>query len=315
MNSSSVSRVSPVFSFLQINDTHYQSPQLQPAPRNFHLANNRAHWLLDAIRGGDVFPKVDFLIHVGDMVNTEQESELLKFKQLLDGLNLPYYTVVGNHDNGSGEGQTEKETAYRKIFGDRFHYTFTHKGLGFVIVNNSGTATPDLATTAVEERDRKFIEHLELHHDRPVIVACHVPIVAMREEGALIESFGLTTYKVAEPGMAQILQTHHHHVAAVISGHVHLSGVVHEYDIAHIGVAGTAGFPHDVALHTVYPDALETRFISLPSDILEPTTNIHKSPTTGLDATDATHTDYMSYLRGNANERFVRTPFKIPLRD
>lgn len=303
----------PVFRFLQINDTHYQTPELQPAPQNFLDANKRVHWLFEALRRGDTFPEVDFLLHVGDLVNTGHESELIAFKRLIDSTGIPYHTVVGNHDNDSGEGQSDKEDPYLTVFGDRFHYTFTHKGLGFVIANNSGTATAKLPPDAILERDRLLREHLESHKSRPVIVACHVPLVPIREEPVMIESFGIPTYKVAEPGMLSILQNHRHHVSAVLSGHVHLSGVVHQQEMAHISVCGTAGFPHEVALHSVYADSLETQLITLPEDMHTPSTNIHGIPWHDRDMTDSTHPDHGSFLRGNPRERLLSIPWKHPL--
>ena len=146
-----------------------------------------------------------------------------------------------------------------------------------------------------------------------MIVACHVPLVSIREESVMIESFGLPTYKVAEPGMREILQHHRHHVSAVLSGHVHLSGVVHQQEIAHISVSGTAGLPHDVALHSVYPDALDTQLISLPESTHTPSTNIHGITYHDRDMTDSTHPEHLSYLSGNPDERQLSTPWKQPL--
>jgi len=153
-------------------------------------------------------------------VNIESEGKLTAFRRLIDSVGIPYHPVVGNHENGSAEGPPEKAAAYRKVFGERFHSTFTHRGLGFVIINNAGTAIPQLLPAAVVKRDRKLIAHLETHADRPAIAACHVPVVAMCEESVLAESFDLATDKVAEPTMAQILRPHRHHFAAVLSGHV-----------------------------------------------------------------------------------------------
>lgn len=303
----------PIFRFLQINDTHYQTDQLQAAPRNFAGANRRTRWLFESLRAGNVFPKVDFLLHLGDLVNTAADSEFAAFKELIDRTGIPYHTVVGNHDNHTAEGDAAKEAPYRKYFGERFNYTFTHKGLGFVIANNSGTATPELTAEAIRKRDTKLRQQLESHSQRPVVVACHVPLVPIRDHAAIKASFGIPTYQVAEPGMLKIVEEHRSHVSAVLSSHLHLSGVVCQNGINHIDVCGTASYPHEVALHSVFADAMETQFIPLPDELGDPETNIHGRPFHDHDFTDDQHPDHASYLRGNSAERLVVTPWKQPL--
>jgi predicted phosphodiesterase len=303
-----------VFRFLQINDTHYQTEALQPPPVNFQGANQRAEWLCEALRRGDFIPQVDFMLHVGDLVNTAYESEFVATKELMDRTGIPYHTTVGNHDNHNAEGDADKEAPYRQIIGDQFHYTFTHKGLGFVIANNSGSATAELTKQAIDERERNLRSHLESHADRPVIVACHIPVVPMRDEAILKSSFDIPTYKVAEPGMLRIIEEHRHHVTAVLCGHLHLSGVVQQNEINHIDVCGTAGYPHDIALHTVTRDELITEFIALPDELHDPSTNIHGKPYQEQDYTDPTHPDHDTYLRGRDDERIVRSALKLTLR-
>jgi hypothetical protein len=303
-----------VFRFLQINDTHYQTDALQPPPLNFQGSNRRAEWLCEALRRGDFIPPVDFLLHVGDLVNTAYESEFAAIKHLLDRTGIPYHTTVGNHDNHNLEGDSEKEAPYRQIIGDQFHYTFTHKGLGFVVANNSGSATPELTAQAIDDRERHLRSHLESHVDRPVIIACHIPVVPMREEAVLKSSFDIPTYKVAEPGMLNIIEEHRDHVSAVLGGHLHLSGLVRQNGINHIDVSGTAGYPHDIALHTVTREALITKLIALPDELHDPSTNIHGKPFQDKNFTDSTHLDHSTYLRGRVDERTVRTALKLPLR-
>ena len=303
-----------VFRFLQINDTHYQTDALQPPPLNFQGSNRRAEWLWEALRRGDFIPPVDFLLHVGDLVNTAYESEFAAIKHLLDRTGSPYHTTVGNHDNHNLEGDSEKEAPYRQIIGDQFHYTFTHKGLGFVVANNSGSATPELTAQAIDDRERHLRSHLESHVDRPVIIACHIPVVPMREEAVLKSSFDIPTYKVAEPGMLNIIEEHRDHVSAVLGGHLHLSGLVRQNGINHIDVSGTAGYPHDIALHTVTREALITKLIALPDELHDPSTNIHGKPFQDKNFTDSTHLDHSTYLRGRVDERTVRTALKLPLR-
>lgn len=307
----------PLFRFLQINDTHYQSPQAEVISPTYRHANGRVHWVLDAIRSGKVFPALDFILHVGDMTHqttVDRREELRIFKALLDSLPIPVYTVVGNHDNVQGEGVPELEAPYREVFGDKFNYSFVHQGIGFVAVDTSGTAMPKLPAAAVALRERKLRENLAALGERPIIVASHVPLLPVREMPVLEKSFGFPSSVVREPGVLEIVREHRGRIVAVLSGHLHISGTVWDAGVAHINVCGTASYPHDIALHTVHTQALETRLVRLPSDLLEPTTCIHGARRWGRDFTDAGHPDYTSYLMGTASERLVRVPLRRGLK-
>jgi len=306
----------PRFRFLQVNDTHYQSPQAKVISPTYTAANGRVHWWCDAIRSGGIFPPVDFVLHLGDMTHQhsqDRRQELRAFKALLDTLPIPTYTVVGNHDNVQGEGDGEKEAPYREVFGEHFDYAFTHKGLGFVVVDTSGTGMPTLRAERVRRRRERLQGHLAGLQAQPVIVCSHIPLVPMREQPVLAKSFGFISHFVREPDVLEVVKSHREQVVAVLSGHLHLSGVVWDDGIAHIDVCGTASYPHDLALHTVYENCLVTRLVRMPSTLLEPSTNIHGAHRHGLDFIDASHDDYTRYLMGNAEERDLVIPFRRPL--
>lgn len=307
----------PLFRFLQINDTHYQSSLAEISAPTYQAANARVQWLLESLAGGRFVPTIDFILVVGDMTHQhtrDRLQELALFRRLLEQTGIPFFPVVGNHDNVQGEGKPENEAPYRQVFGsDRIHYAFLHKGIGFVVADNSGTGMPDLPPEAVERREHHFADHLDSFRDRPVIVACHVPLICVRQPEVLAESFGFASYYTREPGLLSRVRHHADHVAAVLSGHLHLSGVVEDQGVAHVVASGTASFPHDVLLHTVYREGLESRFLQLPSHLLTPSTNIHGWHRFGRDFTDAAHPDYMSFLMGRESERCLRRPFFRPV--
>ena len=50
-------------------------------------------------------PKIDFVLHAGDVSDFGYDNQLSEAKLLMDGLNKPYFIVPGNHDTGwSGSG-------------------------------------------------------------------------------------------------------------------------------------------------------------------------------------------------------------------
>ena len=137
----------------------------------------------------------------------------------------------------------------------------------------------------------------------PKLLFCHIPLVAIREEAVLAKSFGFASYRVKEPEILELVEGRASHVRAVLSGHLHLTGMVREKGIAHASICGTASYPHDVALYTVFPGRIEVEVVRLPSNLLAPSTNIHGIGRHGIDYTDTAHADYSSYLMGNRAER------------
>lgn len=293
----------PVFRFLQINDLHFVGSRQQD--RGYAGANQRIDWLFERIRSHEFLPVYDFVVVLGDFVHggtlesIEEEMPLMHVK--LKSLGVPYHTVIGNHENRQSEGDSQYERAYCEAFGkDRDHYSFVHKGVEFVIVNNSGTATrrpPEVYA----HRAKRLEEMLRANPRLPKVLCCHIPLVAVREEPVLKTSFGFASYKTMEPEVLEIVQSSR--TRAVLSGHLHLTGKVKVGKVHHVSVSGTASYPHDIALYSVYTDRIEAEIVRLPSDLLTPETNIHGAKRHKRDFTDETHPDYTSYLMGSAAER------------
>lgn len=106
-----------------------------------------------------------------------------------------------------------------------------------------------------------------------------------------------------EPEILEMVQSKTSRVRAVLSGHLHLTGKVQHGKVHHVSIAGTASYPHDIALYSVFPNRIEAEVIRLPYDLLVPETNIHGARRHKRDFTDTTHTDYSSYLMGTPSER------------
>lgn len=295
----------PTFRFLQINDLHFVGPS--QAGQGYLNANRRIDWLFERLQSRDFFPALDFVVVLGDFVHggtlekLQEEIPLMHAK--LEALGLPYYTVIGNHENVQAEGDDKLEAPYRAAWGSqRAHYSFTHKGIEFLILNNSGSAVkrpPEIYRDRANQLDSMLRQHPAL----PKILCCHVPLVPVRDEAVLKASFGFASYKTMEPEVLELVQAKQSKVRAVLSGHLHLTGAVQQGAVKHVSIAGAASYPHDIALYSVYPDRIDSEVIRLPSDLLEVTTNIHGARRHKRDFTDTSHLEYSAYLMGNANER------------
>ncbi len=295
----------PAFRFLQINDLHFVGPR--QADKGYLHANKRIDWLFDRIRARDWLPAFDFVMVIGDFVHggaleTIQEEMPLMHARL-NALGVPYYTVTGNHENRQSEGDDQYEAPYRAAFGsNRAHYSFVHKGIEWIVLNNSGSASRRPAEVYAE-RARRLETMLAANPRLPKVLCCHIPLVPVREEPVLKASFAFSSYKTMEPEILEIVQGKSSHIRAVLSGHLHLTGKVQRGKVHHVSISGTASYPHDMALYSVFPGRIEAEVVRLPSDLLAPETNIHGARRHKRDFTDTTHPDYSSYLMGTPAER------------
>lgn len=308
----------PIFRFLQINDLHVQSSNTRYRVKTgstYKNANLRVLWLLEAINNNEFFKPLDFVISIGDMVHglsiegIRYDLEFFK-EHFISQLSIPFYPVIGNHENGQQEGNTEFQEPYVKVFGkEKLNYSFIYKGIHFIVLNNSDTwSIRD--QQIIDRRKEIFAEMLNREPLLPKFICCHVPFLPLRENKVLAESFGFASYYTKETEFVDMIEQKKDKVLAVLSGHLHLTGVVKVNSIYHISVSGLASYPHDMAVYSVFDDRIEVKMIRVPSDLLEPSTNVHGAGRFGFDFTDELHPDYTTYIMGNPSER----RFTIPLR-
>jgi 3',5'-cyclic AMP phosphodiesterase CpdA len=302
----------PLFRFIQINDIHIQTPGDQLYP-TYEKANLRFEWLMENLTNERYFPKPDFIIGLGDLIHQHGidniPDNLAKFKRVIDRIPIPFFPVMGNHETKQGEGIPEREKPFLDLFGsDKNNYIFEHQGISFIVVHNSGTG--QCTDETIRFRESEFRKHLELTKGKRKIILVHIPLVPVRDEEVLASSFGFISYKCIEPGVLELVREHSSEIAAVLSGHLHITGSVLDHGVQHIVVSGTAGIPHDIGYYTVYDDHIHFKAISLPSDKVVPSTNIHGIQRHGQDYTDSKHPDWWSYIAGREDEREIIIPLK-----
>lgn len=302
----------PLFRFIQINDLHIQTPGDQLYP-TYEKANLRFEWLMENITNDRFFPKPDFIIGLGDLIHQHGidniPDSLTKFKRIVDRLSVPFFPVMGNHETKQGEGIPEREKPFLDLFGqDKNNYIFEHKGISFIVVHNSGTGQCTDGT--VRFREAEFRKNLRLSKGKPKIVLVHIPLIPLRDEDVLAKSFGFRSYKCLEPGVLDLVREHSSEIIAVLSGHLHITGSVVDQGVRHIAISGTAGIPHDIGCYTVFDDHVHFQAVSLPSDKIMPSTNIHGVQRHGQDFTDSNHPDWWSYISGREDEREITISYR-----
>ncbi len=120
----------PDFYFVQLSDTHwgFNGPAVNPDARG---TLPKAVAAVNALT-----EEPDFVIFTGDLTHTtddpvERRKRLAEFKQVASGLkNKTVRFMAGEHDASLDNG-----AAWKEYFGET-HYTFDHKGVHFVALDN-----------------------------------------------------------------------------------------------------------------------------------------------------------------------------------
>lgn len=303
-----------LFEFVQINDTHIQSPQRTPAddkpPHTYARANDKFKWWVDAVNRR---PQPEFIVAIGDLIHGQRLDRLPidfdELKQLLKPLQPTLYPTLGNHEVVQNEGNPEYERPYRKMFGDdRVSYTFEHGGLLFIMLNNAGAAV--VKDKVIRARNAWLRDVLEKNKAKEKILCCHIPVIAVRDEQTLAKSFGFPSFHAHDAELLDLVDSHANSILAVLSGHLHLTGYAERKGVHHISISGTASYPSDYARFAVYENKIEMNVHQLPKDLNSAAPSIHGKPRYEHDFTDNTHPTADEYQRGRSDERRLTIPRK-----
>jgi 3',5'-cyclic AMP phosphodiesterase CpdA len=272
-----------------IADPHL-SPDAEGTGKLYHRGANRLRRAFDDAeeRG------VDAVVSVGDLTKDGAPEEYDQFDDVLDGLNLPFLSVPGNHDVPKArtdvyEYGDDHETPPVSRFVDRYtpgELPF-YARLGELDLLGINTAsTPDgelreshdgkLSETQVEWLDRKLSDIDEavvlMHHNLPQMydqVRSYSDSVhpemgmppTMREPEALVET--LTD----------------HDVPLVLTGHLHMPGVAEAGAVRELTVPATCSYPQGYVLLDVGPRGTTASYV--PVATTEGMTEAHGERRTG----------------------------------
>ncbi|MGB4414067.1 MAG: PQQ-binding-like beta-propeller repeat protein [Paludibacter sp.] len=152
---------SDTFRFALFTDLHIQIANQQPAEDLQNVVND-----VNALQD------IDFVIVSGDVTESGDLASLQKAKSILDGLHIPYYITVGNHElKWSESGATD----FLKVFGnDKF--TFTHKGFKFIGFATGPIIKMGDGHIAPQDIDWVDAELTKVGTDIPVIAVTHYPL-------------------------------------------------------------------------------------------------------------------------------------------
>jgi Calcineurin-like phosphoesterase len=118
------------FYFVQLSDTHWG----YTGPANPDAANT----LKNAVAAVNALPvQPEFIVFTGDLTHTtddpkERRKRLTEFREIVSALKVKNVRFMpGEHD-----GSLDNSAAFREIFKQETYFTFDHKGVHFIAVDN-----------------------------------------------------------------------------------------------------------------------------------------------------------------------------------
>ena len=211
------------FHFVQLSDTHwgFNGPKANPH------ADATLKKAVAAVNTLDDRP--DFVVFTGDLTHTTDDPKLRRarmaeFREIVGKLNVKDVRFMpGEHDASLDRGE-----AYKEFFGD-LNYTFDHKGVHFIALDNVSDPTG-----AIGEAQLAWLRNdlAQLRPDTPIVVLAHRPLFDLQPQWDWATRDGAKAVELLMP----------HKNVTVFYGHIHQE---HHHNTGHIA--------HHAAKSLIFP--------------------------------------------------------------
>ena len=203
------------FFFLQISDTHWGFADPTVNPR----AMTELPGVIAEINAATLKP--DFVVFTGDLTHTTDDvtvrrQRMTEFKQMVAGLQVPLVKFMpGEHDAAPDAG-----AAYKDFFGD-LHYSFDHKGIHFVVLDNVSSPTASVGDDQIAWLKSDLAR---LDAEAPIVLLTHRPLWDLKPEWDWATADGAKVLDVLMPYQNVVVFFGHihqelHHTTGHISHH------------------------------------------------------------------------------------------------
>jgi 3',5'-cyclic-AMP phosphodiesterase len=196
----------------QISDLHIKAPG-----RIAYGIVDTASYLERAVaRLASLDPRADFVIASGDLVDGGRPEEYARLRNLLAPLPMPYYLVMGNHDERSALRAAFADHPHLREGGEYVHYVID----GAVRVVVADSTMPGEDSGYLDDERLEWIDAaLGVDASRPVMLVLHHPPFTTGFQG-----MDSPPFRNAD-ALAAIVRRHPH-LDRIICGHLHRPIVV-----------------------------------------------------------------------------------------
>ena len=202
------------FHFIQFSDTHwgYKGPANPDAEHTLEKAVATVNGLAQ---------KPDFIVFTGDLTHTtedgkERRARMQRFKEIASGLAVKDVRFMpGEHDASLDKGE-----AFKEFFGAT-HFTFDHKGVHFIALDN----VSDPAARLGDEQLTWLAADLEQHKtDDRIVVLTHRPLFDLVPSWDWTTADGAKAIELLMPYQNVVvfyghIHQEHHHMTGHIAHH------------------------------------------------------------------------------------------------
>jgi Icc-related predicted phosphoesterase len=203
------------FFFAQLSDMHwgFSDPKINP---DYAGTLKKAVAAVNSLK-----QQPDFVVFTGDITHTtddpkERKKRMTEARDIINGLKVKTVRfMAGEHDAGLDNGE-----AFQEHFG-KTHYTFEHKGVHFIVVDNVSDPTSSIGEVQLQWLGDEL---KKIDKESRIVVLTHRPLFDLypnwdwwtRDGAKAIEL--LMPYKNVTVIYGHIHQEHHH-LTAHISHH------------------------------------------------------------------------------------------------
>ncbi len=201
------------FSFVQISDSHigFNKAANQDVTGTLKLAIDK----INALPG-----EHDLLLHTGDITHSSKAAEFDAAQQIVKGAKAGNtFYVPGEHDTASDDGALYLERFGKGTTGTGW-YSFTHKGVHFVGLNNS-QQIDKLGMLGADQLAWLKNDLASLSASTPIVIFAHIPLWMVYPDwgwGTQDGAEALTYLK--RFGSVTVLNGHIHQVVQKVEGKV-----------------------------------------------------------------------------------------------
>ena len=203
------------FTFLQISDSHVGFDK----PAN---PDARATFVEAMAKVGTLAAKPDFILHTGDISHLSKDSEFADADDIIRQAGVPVFHVPGEHDLLDEGGGKAYLARYGKGSRGLGWYSFDHRGVHFVALNNVANFKPGgMGHLGDEQLGWLKRDLAPLSASTPIVVFGHIPLWTVYAPwGWGTDDSGHALSLLGRFGSVTVLNGHIHQVIHKVEGRI-----------------------------------------------------------------------------------------------